>query len=204
MLPFDYQKIMEWHGTILPLAILMLESDEDRQFMSEVYIEYKPLMFKTAKKFFPAKMDEMEDAVSSAVLNMCKYCATIRSVPKDRLPSYIVRIVRNACNARLKQVYAAQNKNVYYADPANLEHLEDEQAAHEIVLSKFNAMELLNSFQELKERDKELIRMRHIDMMDYDDIASTLGISQTTARTAVSRAKQRLEKIAEMLQEDKV
>ena len=201
MLPLDYQTMMEWYGTVIPLAILMLESDEDRQFMTDVYIEYNPLMYKTAKKFFPANVNEMEDVVSNAVLNMCKYCSTVRTVPADRLPSYIVRIVRNACNARLKQVYASQNRNAYYANPRDLEHLEDEEAMHDVVLSKYNAIELLNSFQELKERDKELIRMRHIDMMDYGDIAKTLGISLSTARTAVFRAKQRLEKVAASLQE---
>jgi len=112
-----------------------------------------------------------------------------------------VRIVRNACNARLKQIYASQNRNVYYADPRELEQTEDEDAMHEVVLSRYNAIELLNSFQELNDRDKELIRLRHIDMMDYSDIAKTLGISLSTARTAVFRAKQRLEKVAASLQE---
>lgn len=77
-----------------------------------------------------------------------------------------------------------------------LEHIVDEDAYHDIILSKFNAIELLDSFKQLSDRDKELIRMRHIDLMDYDEIAETLNISLPTARTAVFRAKQRLEKIA--------
>lgn len=197
MQPFDYQKMLELHGTIIPLAILAIENDEDRQFMIDVYVQYKPLMYKAAKKYFSSNPNEIEDAVSNAVLNMCKYCNRIRSsVPSIRLSSYIVTIVRNACNARLKQIYAAQSQNATYADPMELEHIVDEDAYHDIILSKFNAIELLDSFKQLSERDKELIRMRHIDLMDYDEIAETLNISLPTARTAVFRAKQRLEKIA--------
>lgn len=205
MQSFDYHKMMELHGTIIPLAILMLENDEDRQFMTDIYVQYKPLMYKTAKRYFSSDMNEIEDAVSSAVLNMCKYCSTVRSVPESRLPSYIVCIVRNACNARLKQIYASQKQYVYYADPMELEQVAGEDVLHEVILSKYNALDLLNSFQQLNSRDKDLIRMRHIDMMDYEEIAETLGISLITARTAVSRAKQRLAKIAASeLQKDEV
>lgn len=197
MQPFNYQKMLELHGTIIPLSILAIENDEDRQFMIDIYVQYKPLMYKAAKKYFSSNPNEIEDAVSNAVLNMCKYCNRIRSsVPSIRLSSYIVTIVRNVCNARLKQIYAAQSQNATYADPMELEHIVDEDAYHDIILSKFNAIELLDSFKQLSERDKELIRMRHIDLMDYDEIAETLNISLPTARTAVFRAKQRLEKIA--------
>lgn len=202
---FDYQKMMELNGTIIPLAILILENDEDRQFMTDIYVQYRPLMYKTAKRYFSSDINELEDAVSNAVLNMCKYCSTVRSVPTTRLSSYIVCIVRNACNARIKQIYASQKQHAYYADPMELEQIIDEAALHDVILSKYNAIELLNSFQKLKDRDKELIRMRHIDMMDYDEIAETLNISLISARTAVSRAKQRLEKLAAAnLQKDEV
>ncbi len=203
MQPFDYQQMLALHSTVIPLAIMALENDEDQQFMIGIYIQYRPLMYKAAQKYFSTNPAEIEDAVGDALLNMCKYCNHIRSQPASRLPSYIVTIVRNACNARLKQIYAAHSRNAAYADPAELEQLVDENAYHDIALSKFNALELLDSFRQLNERDKELIRMRHIDMMEYDEIAETLNISLPTARTAVFRARQRLEKIAaaDMLKE---
>lgn len=44
--------------------------------------------------------------------------------------------------------------------------------------------------------------MRHIDMMAYDDIARALNISERAARTAISRAKKRLEKLALHVKDD--
>lgn len=202
MQPFDYQKMMEIHGTIIPLAILMIENDEDRDFMTDVYVQYKPLMYKTAKRYFSNNTTEIEDVISNAVLSMCRYCERIRSVPANRLSSYIICIIRNACNAQLKQIYAAKSRIAYFADPIELEQIVDEDALHEIILSRHNAIEILNSFRELNDRDRELIRMRHIDMMEYDEIAETFDISLVAARTAVFRAKQRLEKLASSLNKE--
>lgn len=83
-----------------------------------------------------------------------------------------------------------------------MEGVEDENSAHSIVFSRVYADDLLNSFPMLSDRDKELIRMRHIDMLDYDEIAEALHISERTARTAVSRAKARLENLAQNLKGD--
>ena len=44
----------------------------------------------------------------------------------------------------------------------------------EMAFSKVNALALLNSFHQLSPRDKELIRMRHIDLMEFSDIAQAL------------------------------
>ena len=196
MLPFDYSRMIEVNGTIIPLAILMIENDADRQFMTDVYIEYRPLMYKAARRYFTNNINEIEDVVSNAVLNMCNYCKTIRSIPATGLSSYIVCIVRNACNARLKQIYASQKQCIHNVDPIQLEQVVDEEAYIDVILSRHNAIELLNSFRDLNDRDKELIRMRHIDMMDYDEIAETFNISLIAARTAVFRAKRRLSELA--------
>lgn len=190
------QRLMELHGTVIPLAILMLEDEEDRNFMSDLYLNHKALMYKTAKRYFPGKAEELEDAVSDAVLNMCKYCRTVRKVPEERLEKYIVCIVRNACNWRCRQIYADRDALVEETDVSELEKIADEDALHENVLSRQIAIEMLDSFRQLGERDKELIRMRHIDMLEYEEMAELLGLSQTATRTAVSRAKQRLEAAA--------
>ncbi len=42
MQPYDAKLMMETLGTTLPFAILLIENDEDRQFLTEMY-------FRTAK-----------------------------------------------------------------------------------------------------------------------------------------------------------
>lgn len=47
------QSIAAAGGMAVPLAILMLESDDDRQFVETIYSQYRPLLYKVARHFFP-------------------------------------------------------------------------------------------------------------------------------------------------------
>lgn len=187
---FDMQNLMEVQGALLPLAILAIDNDSDRDFMTEVYLQNRPLMYKTAMRYFSSCPQEAEEAVGDALENMCRYLHNIRSLAQEDVPKYIVSIVRNACNGILRKRNPAEKT----VDFLSLENEADESMLLENVLSKASAQEILDSFAGLSQRDKELIRLRHIDLMEYEDIAATLGISVTNARTALHRAKQRLEK----------
>ena len=74
--------------------------------------------------------------------------------------------------------------------------VEDVNASNETALSRFFAVDLLQSFGQLNEREKQLIRLRHIDGMDYEDIAVILGMKEAAVRTALSRALQHLGELA--------
>lgn len=187
---FDFQSLMEIQGIVLPVALLAIENDDDRDFVTELYLKNRPLMYKTAMRYFSASPQDAEEAVSDALENLCRYLHNIRSLAQEDVPKYIVSVVRNACNGILRKRNPAEKS----VDFLSLEDEADESLLLDNVLSNASAREILNSFAGLSERDKELIRLRHIDLMEYEDIAQTLGISISNARTALHRAKQRLEK----------
>lgn len=199
---YDTKLIMETAGTTLPLAILLIEDDADRQFVADLYLQYRNLLYKKAAGFFHNAPPEIEDAVSCAAERMCKYCKELQNIPCNKRKFYIVKIIRSVCITRLQALQKQQEKRDWFVDTETVEGVEDENSAHGIVFSRVYADDLLNSFSMLNDRDKELIRMRHIDMMDYDEIANALHISEGTARTAVSRAKARLESLAQHLRDD--
>lgn len=199
---YDAKLMMETVGTALPLAILLIEDDEDRQFVTDLYLQHRELLYKKAKGFFYNSQSEIEDAVSSAAERICKYCKELQKIPCNKRKFYIVRIIRSVCITRVAVLQRQQERRDWFADTETVEGVEDENSAHSIVFSRVYADDLLNSFSMLSDRDKELIRMRHIDMMYYDEIANTLHISEGTARTAVSRAKARLESLAQHVKDD--
>ena len=186
---FDFQSLMEMQSVVLPLAVLAIENDDDRDFMTEIYLRYRPLMHKTAARYFSSCPQDTEEAVSDALENLCRYIHRIRALAEADIPKYIVIVVRNACNGILRKRNPAEKT----VDFLTLEDTADESPLLENILSKAGAQEILDSFAALSTRDKALIRLRHIDLMEYEDIAATLGISVSNARTALHRAKRRLE-----------
>ncbi len=196
MQSIDPGRFLELYGSVLPLAILLIEDDEDRAFLSDFYIQYKPLMYSTASKFFAKDFAELEDVVGETVERICKNCDKIKAVECNKRYSYLISIIRHVCYRRLATIRKQNAAHVYSTDQETLEQVPGADDVHALVFDKAYASDLLNSFPELSTKDKDLIRMRHIDMLDYDEIAEVCGINEGAARTAVSRAKKRLEHLA--------
>ena len=127
---------------------------------------------------------------------MCKYCQRIKTVPCEKRPAYLVKIVRSVCNTRLGEIKKQAMRRYIYITTDDLENMEDMRNSHDMLFSHLYASDILDSFDELNDTDKRLISMRHIDVMSYQEIATLLSISEGAVRTAGSRAKSRLEKSA--------
>lgn len=183
------------YGAILPLSILLTEDDADRQFLTELYTQYKPLLYKVACQFFSGDSSEVDDAVSGAVERLCKKCDTVKSLACNKRASYIVSITRNVCFTRLRELKRQRLHLDFGPNGESLETVASADDVQEMVFCNILASDLLNAFPELSERDRELIRMRHIDQLDYEDIAALCGISEGTVRTALCRAKRKLEQL---------
>lgn len=177
----------------LPFLLMAIDNDEDRQFAVELYYAYRGLFYKVAVRFFKQNIHEVEDAVSAAIEAMCTYLPSIRKIPASKMPAYMVSIIRHVCLRRLSKMNQEQSYTIRDDISELQDFLSADDDVEEIVFSKVTAEALLESYsRSLGEREKELIRMRHIDMMTFKEIAQVLHMKEGTVRTALSRAKQRL------------
>lgn len=195
MQTFHVHQMTELYGTVIPLAILLIEDDDDRAFLSDAYIQYKALMYKVASDYFKPNKADIEDAVSESVERLCKYCKNFRATPCNKRASYVVKLVENVCRTQLRARIMEKDRYAFSMDEEQCEHIPAEHNVLETVFSHMYAEELIELFDQLSSRDKELIRMRHVDQMSYTEIAKALKMKEGTVRTALSRAKQRLEAI---------
>lgn len=179
----------------LPMFLLLMQDDDEREQIAELYLKYVGLMRQVASRYFFPNSAEQEDAVSDAVLRICKNFSTISRLESHKIPSYIVKVCRSACIDRLRR----SNGTEVYPGEEMLAAIPDEDTMLEVLIDRNNAIDLLESFVALSERDKELIRMRHIDLMSFEQMAQFLGISEVSVRSAISRAQRRLKNLARHL-----
>lgn len=196
MRPYDAKMVMETLGSTIPLAILLIEDDKDRAFLTEVYLQYKALMYKTAIDSFGEESDAVEEVVSIFVERMCKYCHTFQAVPCNKRASYIVLSVGNVCRDHMRKMIRERNMLDDLTREEDLERTSSAEDVHSIVFDRIYAVDLLNSFEKLTDYERELILMRHVDMMEYDEMAAALHMKEGAVRTALSRAKKHLEMLA--------
>lgn len=182
------------------MALFSLETNDDKEFATKLYYSYRGLFYKVATKYFSPNHAEVEDAISNAIVAMCTYLATIRKIPEERIPAYMLSIIRNVCLKRLAKIRDERKvfSKVSIVDIDN--YVSSDEQVEDIIFAKVNATVLLDSYcNHLSETDRELIHMRHVDMMSIVDIAHVLGKNEGAVRTALSRAKKRLENTARKL-----
>lgn len=187
-----------------PCVLLLIQNDEDSQRLVELYHQYKWLMFKVTQQYFPHDYHEIEDVISDTILKMIDNFSIISKVPCNKTASYIVKIVRSVCNDRLRKRNRQRSELHLWGAEDNLADVVDVNASSEVALSRFFAVDLLQSFGQLNEREKQLLRLRHIDGMDYEDIALTLGMKEAAVRTAVSRALQHMRELVKAKDRDEL
>ena len=181
----------------LPILALILLNDSDRELIESVYFQHRQLMFHVARKYFSDKPDELEDVINTALERICRYVPRIREVSSNRIQAYVVLIVENVCKTRLSQIIKERNLRVVQYDDEVLQENEGySDNPYDLVFDYADARALLASFKGLSQRDQDIIWMRHVDQMEYSEIASVLGMREGAVRTALTRAKARLEKAA--------
>lgn len=180
----------------LPLALLAISSDTDRAALTELYLTYRSMFIRVARRYFGANDAEVEDAVAAAAERMCRFYDKILAVPRDKLPAYMVFIISNVCRDRIRKLQSERLRQAILTDQDAIERLPDGPDGMGTLFDRFNATELLGSFRQLSGHDKELIRMRHIDRYSIAEIAEELGMSKTAVSSALSRARARLETCA--------
>ena len=196
MQSFDPQALLPLYTAALPAVFATIEDDEDRAFISELYMQHRTLMYKTIVSYFKEDAAVIEEAFGESLIRMCKYCRTLRFIPEEKRSVYLMCIVRSVCNTCMKDkhLHPRQEELSYEELP---EDLVDEAADYDLIFSRFHAVELLNSFRKLSPREKELIRLRHIDRLDYNEIAEIMHSTAGAMRIAVMRAKRHLEELAQ-------
>ena len=193
---FFLRTAMTYSAVSVSIAVLVLANDEDRQFVEQLYFEYRGLMYFVARKYFGHNDAEIEDAISSVIENMCKYVENFRAVECNKLKGYVFSTVENVCKRRLREL---GKQRLYQDDGATqetIENIPDTADAYASVFAYADARTLLEELDALSERDKELLWMRHVEKLTFDEIANQLGMTEQAVRTALTRAKQRVQKRA--------
>lgn len=121
-----------------------------------------------------ASADEAEDVVQDALLKLWMLCPTLHE-PLDPLAR---AITRNLANDRLRRRCATVS-----IDSVDIAAADDERQVRERYEHVMRIVDAMPALPQL------VIRLRHIEGMEYADIARLTGSTEAAIRKAVSRAR---------------
>ena len=192
MEPHNLYHVFKHMNTVIPMAILLIDNDDDRMLLSQIYTDHRKLIFAVAKKYMGKDKEDLDEAISSTIERICKYYTTIRDIPPTKREAYIATITSNVCRDLLRKKKRKNELFDYTYTKEKLEEIPEEENCYKSVFDEANALELECAFDDLSPREKTLIYMHHIDGLEIKTIADELNITYGAARTALSRARNRL------------
>ncbi len=166
-------------------ALAVLQTDEQRNILSEFYEENKNKFFSLAY----AKLhnfEESEDAVQEAFLRIVKYPEKFFSIePHKRLP-YSIIIIRNV----VLQMLEKQGRYTFEELPEGIP--DSNLSIEDISIGNVARSELVEFIQTLSEAKKQAVILKGVYGLNNREIADVLGITESAVRRRIADAYGRI------------
>ena len=175
----------------VPLVILRMEDENDRQFVTDLYLKYKLNMFYTARRIVKDP-HIAEDMVQESCIAIINNLEKIKAVEVCRRRSYIVSMVKNiSINYVVKR--DRQSKYSFTADDEILtQQLDPDSDIEERLIRNCDISTIKSALLTLSEKDQAILRMKYFDDLWDEDIASYLNIKTNSVRYYLTLARRKL------------
>ena len=175
---------------MVPYFILAIEDLDDREFMSQLYIDFHRLMCHEARKI-ARNAWTAEDIVQDTLLKLIDKVSLLRSLPERRLVNYIISATKNtAYNYFRKKLHE---------DLLSFDELGNDETnismshgwdIEKMVIFNDDLKKLSQVWSEIDKRSQYLLEGRYILGKSSAEMALDLGIQPNSVRMALTRARQ--------------
>lgn len=180
----------------IPMILLAIPDESDRAFAEALFQEHGRAMLQAALQIV-GDIATAEDMVADACVLMVKNLDGLRKINCCKRRCYVVSIVRNFCISHVNKRNRQSKYNFFTGDDYVLDAVADENAIDDALILQVNADELNRALQLLSERDRTLLQMKYYEQQPDAEIAACLGISTSSVRSYLTRARRALKKLLE-------
>lgn len=170
--------------------LTLIDDADDRDFFEEIYYKYHKMMFDCAMKILKNRQDA-EDAVQQVLLNLWRYIYNVKKVSEEKLAGYLYATTKNHCLDLI-----ARNKHIVISlDDTPESKLVIENTPELIAIDKYDHSLLMEAFNELTPRYRQIIMDKAILHLNDEQAAAHISIKVTYVRECLSRARAALHKL---------
>ena len=181
------------------LLTSVCDSEESRQLFMELYVRYRPIMFKIASKYI-SDYASVEDIIHEAMIKLIEKEDLLTAFDSCTLRTYVVYTIRNMSISFLRRQARDKGKLVQidenYFETAGI--FDNAPLPEEAVLMNERKDEFVKVWKTLPDNVRELLAGKYILHLSNEELAEEFGCSPNSIRMMLTRARrQALEKIKE-------
>ncbi|MEI7542718.1 MAG: sigma-70 family RNA polymerase sigma factor [bacterium] len=179
----------------------------ETKYFAEIINKYKKVVFGQAYNFLRNK-EEAEDTAQEVFIAIYKSIKKFRG--DSKLSTWIYRITINTCKNRLKQLQRLRSHTAdeFYEEGEenktsmvdNIKEKEEKEPDKTYASSQVKKL-IYKRIDELSNEHKQVILMRDVDGLSYEDIGRVLKLSVSAVKSKLFRAR---ENLREKLEKDDV
>lgn len=172
---------------MIPYCILVIEDDDDRAFMEQLFVDYHRLMY---HEIFKLVHDQWaaEDVMQSTLVRLIDKIPELRIKDRDHLVNYIITASKNQARNYMRDSGRHSTSDLQefmeYEDP-NM----DGEAIELQVIKKEDLEALSRIWTQLDERTRYLLEGYYILNLPAAEMARELNIKPASLRMALTRAR---------------
>lgn len=173
---------------MIPFCILVIEDDNDREFMAALFVQYQRLLYKEIYDILKNTWNT-EDVLQATLVKLIDKLPELRQKKKPRLIGYISATARNTAYNFLR----SQKKIAPFSFEEYMmqsEPNEERRQMEEYMISKDEIDELVRRWPKLDDRSKMLLEGKYILGKSDEVLAEELSIKPASVRMALTRARQ--------------
>ncbi len=170
---------------MLSLYLSMVETEEERDLVTELYNTYEHMMYKIAFGILKNKQDA-EDAVSESFIKVIKNLDKISGIDENKRKGFLVIVAKNAAI----DIYNKRKHD---------EHLDLDDAVaisggdvEEEVFERYDIEVLHTHINSLKVEYSEVLSLKYFYGMSNDEISQITGLTYAGASKRLQSAKRAL------------
>lgn len=173
------------------IFLSIMEDEDDKKFMLNLYQQYYPLMKQRAYSMI-RDYGVIDDLIQDAFIKLIPKISLLRSLSSYKLTSYIVYTMKHICLDYIRK----ETRRARYAFSGAVDdvahQIPDLQAATEENYMQQEEYEYLEqALLQLSERDRNLLYFKYNMDLSDKEIAGVSGIPAQHVRQYVARAKSR-------------
>lgn len=150
---------------------------------NNIWIPLAERFYRIAFYLLESELDA-EDAVQELYLKLWSARSSLGSIMNPF--AYGVSILKNICIDRIRRRTARQTEPLEKAPPLA------EVSAHRHMEIKDTLRFLLGEMEKLPQRQREVLKLRAMEGLEYEDISRRTGLSQVHVRVLVAAARKTL------------
>lgn len=180
---------------MIPLIILAIESPEDREYMTHLYLEYERLMYWEINKYIDTPWDA-DDIMQTVLVKLIVKLQELQKKEPRKRSAYIMATCRNTAFNFLKKNNRISEFEFEFQEQDDVD--DDSNTPEAFVVQQEEYDILYIAWKALDRKTIYLLEARYVLEKSVKEIAEDLGIPQNHVRTALSRARKKLKKAYEL------